>query len=293
MEGQVHKLKRTAKRFISAFGRLAVVSAILDRPTVYRLLQKVPGAHVFYGWNRIHPFDRYYGTDTSGSAPAEALPADEHLRAQAFPYGGSQPSIVRRALEALPSVDWCTFLDLGCGKGRPLFVASEFPFRDICGVELSPRLAEIARRNAAIIARRYPQRTAVRLAVGDASTFPLPAGDLVLFLYHPFGAELIANVVAGVEAAIAAEHRSVYIVYYNPVCGYCFDASPLLRRRFARVLPYAAEEFGYGPDKDDLVVIWQSAAAPAPPAPADARIVVAKSGARALLADSQGNARAP
>ena len=109
----------------------------------------------------------------------------------------------------------------------------------------------------------------MRLAVGDASTFPLPAGDLVLFLYNPFGAELIAKVVAGVEAALAADHRSVYIVYYNPVFGHCFDASPLLlRRRFARVLPYAAEELGYGPDKDDALVIWQGGAAPSPITPA-------------------------
>jgi hypothetical protein len=34
------------------------------------------------------------------------------------------------------SVDLCTFLDLGCGKGRALLVASELPFRDIMGVEL-------------------------------------------------------------------------------------------------------------------------------------------------------------
>ncbi|MFM0070207.1 methyltransferase domain-containing protein [Paraburkholderia sediminicola] len=285
----MRNLKTTIKSFASAVGRLSVVSAIVDRPSVHGLIEKIPGSHILYGngWDRLHPFDRRYGTDTSGYVPAEELLANESFRDHAFPYAGSQPSVLRLALAALPPVDSCTFLDLGCGKGRALLVASEFPFRDICGVELSPPLAEIARRNAAIIAQRYPQRTAVRLAVGDASTFPLPAGDLVLFLYNPFGAELIAKVVAGVEAALAAEHRSVYIAYYNPVFGHCFDASPLLRRRFARVLPYAAEELGYGPDKDDALVIWQGGAAPSPIAPADARIVVTSSGTRALLAASQ------
>ncbi|CAE6726067.1 hypothetical protein R69927_04662 [Paraburkholderia domus] len=288
----MRNLKTTIKSFASAVGRLSVVSAIVDRPSVHGLLEKIPGSHILYGngWDRLHPFDRRYGTDTSGYVPAEELLANESFRDDAFPYAGSQPSVLRLALAALPPVDSCTFLDLGCGKGRALLVASEFPFRDICGVELSPPLAEIARRNAAIIAQRYPQRTAVRLAVGDASTFPLPAGDLVLFLYNPFGAELIAKVVAGVEAALAADHRSVYIVYYNPVFGHCFDASPLLRRRFARVLPYAAEELGYGPDKDDALVIWQGGAAPSPIAPADARIVVASSGTRALLAAPQPTA---
>ena len=278
-------LKATTKRFIGAIGQLPVVSAVLRHPRVRGLLKTIPGTHALYasGWDRIHPFDRAHGTDTSGSVPTEELGADEAARAYAVGYAGSQPSEVRLALAALPPVDSCTFLDLGCGKGRALLVASEFPFRDILGIELSPSLAQIARRNAAIIAQRYPQRTAVRIAVGDASTFPLPAGDLVLYLYHPFGAELVTKVAARVEVELAAERRSVYIVYCNPVAGHCFDSSPLLRRRFARMLPYAAEERGYGPDEADSLVIWQGGAAPSPAAPADARIVVARSGVRVVL----------
>ncbi len=61
-------------------------------------------------------------------------------------YIGSQPSIMRRALSALGPVERYDFLDLGCGKGRALIVAAEFPFRAITGVELSPALAAIARR---------------------------------------------------------------------------------------------------------------------------------------------------
>ena len=281
-------LKTTAKRFVGAIGRLPVVSAIVKHPPVRALLGKMPGVQFLYssGWDRLHPFDRAHGTDTGGFVSAEHLPANEAARAHAVCYAGSQPGALRRALAALPAIDSCAFLDLGCGKGRALLVASEFPFRDILGVELSPPLAEIARHNADIIARRFPQRTAVRIVVADASTFPLPAGDLVLFLYHPFGAALVAKVVAGVEAALIAERRSIYIAYYNPVAGHCFDGSLLLRRRFARMIPYAAEERGYGPDEADVVVIWQSEDAPSPTETANARIVVAQNGMRALLEDA-------
>jgi SAM-dependent methyltransferase len=180
-------------------------------------------------------------------------------------------------------VESCTFVDLGCGKGRALLVATEFPFRAILGVELSPRLARIARRNAALIGQRHPQRTAVSVAVGDASVFPLPEGDLVIFLYHPFDAELMALVVAGIERALAAERRSVYVIYYNPVAGRCFDASSQLRRRFARTLPYDAVERGFGPDEDDVVVIWQGGTLPPASAPAQARIVPVEGGRRVIL----------
>ena len=41
------------------------------------------------------------------------------------------------------------FLDLGAGKGRMLLAASRYPFRRVIGVELSDRLAAIARSNVA------------------------------------------------------------------------------------------------------------------------------------------------
>jgi SAM-dependent methyltransferase len=280
-------IKGSIRRLASEIGQLPIVSTFIRRPSIRERLQKVPGATLLYGsgWDRRHPFDRLNGTDTSGQVSPDMLPVHEAARMHANAYGGSQPNVLRLALAALPAVDTCTFVDLGCGKGRPLLVASEFPFRHIVGVELSAPLAEVGRRNAAIMARRHPQRTAIQIVEGDASAFPMPAGDVVLFMYHPFGAELVAKVVAGVEAALATESRAIYVVYYNPVAGHCLDASPVLRRRFARLLPYAEQELGYGPDVDDAVIIWEGGTDLSSPVPdAGARIVVGKDGHRATLA---------
>lgn len=277
--------RETRVRLVGALGRMSAVSAVIRLPSVRRLLEKVPGSQALYGtgWERIHPFDREHGTDTSGCVAPDELPRTEAARADAICYAGSQPSLLRQALAELSPVDACTFVDLGCGKGRALIVASEFPFRDILGVELSAPLARIATRNAAVISRRFPRRTPVAIAVADASAFPLPAGDLVLFLYHPFGTRLIARVAAAVDAALATERRTIFVVYYNPVAGHCFDASKLLRRRYARMLPYAPEERGYGPDETDTLVIWQGGKVRPPAASADARIVLAAGGLRAVL----------
>lgn len=277
----------TTQRIIGALGRLPILSTVVRHARLRHLLERVPALQDLYGtgWERVHPFDRDHGTDTSGVVSAEALPLDEAARAHAICYAGSQPGVLRAALETLPSLSNCTFVDLGCGKGRALLVASEWAFRDIVGVELSPGLAAVARRNAARMAELHPGRTAIRVVVADASTFPLPAGDLVVFLYHPFGAELVARVVSGIEAALAAEPRRLYVVYYNPVAGECFDASKRLRRRFAGMLPYAAAELGYGPDTEDTVVIWQGGAHASAPDSAQARIVPAPGGLRALLED--------
>lgn len=275
----------TRARLVGAIGRLPAVSTVVRLPSVRRLLEKIPGAQALYGngWDRIHPFDRQHGTDTSGCVAPGELPRVEAARADAICYAGSQPSLLRQALAELTPLDACTFVDLGCGKGRALIVASEFPFQNILGVELSAPLARTAIRNAALVGRHFPTRTPVAIAVADASAFPLPAGDLVLFLYHPFGARLVARVAAAVAAALAAGRRSIYVVYYNPVAGHCFDAVKLLRRRYARMLPYADEERGYGPDATDTLVIWQGGKVRPPAAGADARIVLTAGGLRAVL----------
>jgi SAM-dependent methyltransferase len=275
-------------RVVAAIGRLPAVSSFIRQSLVRRLLKPIPGADVLYGsgWDALHPFDRIHGTQTSGFVSADQLPAGQAARAHAVFYAGSQPSVVREALNALPPVETCTFVDLGCGKGRPLLVASEFPFRDILGVELSPDLATVAQRNAAIIAARFPNRTPVRVEVSDASRFPIPSGDVVLFLYNPFGAELIAHVVQSVEAALRTESRSIYVVYYNPTAAHCFDASALLTRRFARQVPCAAEELDYGPDESDPVIIWQGGAAPVAATAANARLVTITSGFRVILKEA-------
>ena len=252
-------MKTRLKRLAAAIGELPLVYQFIRLPPMRGVLGNMPGVRLLYGnaWDRTHPYDRAHGTDTSGMIGTSQLPTHDPAHRHARAYAGSQPSIIRASLAALPQLNTFTFVDLGCGKGRPLLVASEFPFADIVGVELSPSLAEIARRNAAIMANRFPDRTAVRIVTGNATEFPLPAGNLIVFLYNPFGDELIDDVVKAVEAAIKEAERSIYVIYYNPVGGHCFDASSVLKRYFAAMIAYAPAEIGFGPDTDDPVVIWQ------------------------------------
>jgi SAM-dependent methyltransferase len=283
IQGQV---RDRIKAGLSAVGQIPALVPILFDDRVRRVLGRLPGAGSLYGigFHRRHPFDVANGTDTSGQVLVEEMsirpdhPAFPHTVA----YGGSQPSVIRTAINALPGVAGATFIDFGTGKGRPLLVATEFPFRDIVGVELSGELAGIARANAAIIAARHPQRTRARVEIGDAGTFPLPAGDLVLFFFFPFRAAVTAQIVASIERALEQERRAIYVIFVNPIDGALFDASPKLLRRWARTVVHAREERGYSPEGDDLVIIWQGGAAPPPTERADAQFV-APPGQRARL----------
>lgn len=108
-----------------------------------------------------------------------------------------------------------TFVDFGCGKGRAMLLASLNPYRRIVGVEFSPRLAAVARRNLAMF--RHPARRChdLEVVLGDAVDFPLPEGPLVLFFFNPFGADVMRRVVERVSASLAADPRPMTVVYCN------------------------------------------------------------------------------
>ena len=110
-----------------------------------------------------------------------------------------------------------TFVDLGSGKGRALLMASDYPFRRIIGVELLPELAEIARENVRTYSSERQQCRNFELHCGDARKFQLPAEPLVVFLFDPFPAEILREVLIGIERSVRESPRKVVVAYQNPV----------------------------------------------------------------------------
>src|SRR3984957_17090364 len=100
----------------------------------------------------VHPFDERFGVETSGLI--YELPSGHQHDLHNNGYFAVAPSvfhsIMRAMLEQL-HLDFqrFRFVDLGSGKGRALLLASDYPFREIIGVELSPELDQIARANIA------------------------------------------------------------------------------------------------------------------------------------------------
>src|SRR4029077_1295933 len=149
------------------------------------------------------------------------------LAAAIIGYAGSQAGVVRGALSALGDTRDYVFIDVGCGKGRAAIAASEFPFREIIGIELSAELADIARRNVLKISERFPDRPPIAIHAGNALDFSLPPRKSVIYTYHALGRELMKRFVAKLESALDAPDASeMFFVYCNPVFGEVLDASP-------------------------------------------------------------------
>jgi SAM-dependent methyltransferase len=141
--------------------------------------------------------------------------------AHAYFYSGSPQSKLRELLGALDVRDR-VLIDLGCGSGKVLLVASRFPFKALVGVELSSELAELAKANTAGNPR-------IEIVVGDATTYAFSDDPLVVYLYNPFDGEVLAAVLDNLRRSLETSPRPTTIVYYHPVHRDVADEASFLR----------------------------------------------------------------
>jgi SAM-dependent methyltransferase len=197
----------------------------------------------------IHPFDQMHGVDTSGLVPAKHLVTghanDEHVTA----YYGVAPSILRALIdqwrETIPPhpISSYTFIDIGAGKGRGLLVASEYRFRKVIGIELNPAMAGIARQNVAHWTESHAaDATAAQLAPievfeQDALEFEFPHTPLLLFLFHPFEAPVLKQLLRRIETGFAKRANknrepALDLIYVNAECANVLDRNPAFTQLF-------------------------------------------------------------
>src|SRR5262245_44984302 len=129
----------------------SLVNKIKANPALHKLITRLTGSNFNLKFRWKHPIDKLYGIDTSGYIQEDKiLSTHKELMGKINPYMGVQPSVLRQIIEDLPDLEQYHFIDLGCGKGRATIVASEFPFKKITGIEISPQLARVGQKNAAI-----------------------------------------------------------------------------------------------------------------------------------------------
>lgn len=66
--------------------------------------------------------------------------------------------------------------------------------------------------------------------LADAATYVLPHDPLVLFLFNPFEASVLARVLDGLEQSLVDVPREIFLLYYMPVHEDVVDRSPAFTR---------------------------------------------------------------
>jgi hypothetical protein len=179
-----------------------------------------------------HAFDREHGVDTSGLVRGEALATGSRNDLWNTAYYGIGVSVFHRVLERVPARlrEGATFIDLGCGKGRALLLASGYPFRQVVGVEIAPSLHAIAKENARRFLAAHPEAPPMDVLLGDAATYVFPSGPVLLYLYHPFCRPVLEQVLRNLEQSLEREPREVAVVYINDELRDALDRAPFLER---------------------------------------------------------------
>ena len=175
-------------------------------------------------------FDKTRNVETAGGETVARLTLAGSAKS-GFDYLPIRPALARQALRRLPVRDHSayTFVDLGSGKGRMLFLAAEYPFHKIQGVEFALELHQQANRNIGAYCSSKRPGVHINSMYIDAVDYCFPDGNLVIYLFNPFGLEVMKKVFANLEASIRKHPSHVVVAFLNPEFAFVADAMPLLQ----------------------------------------------------------------
>jgi SAM-dependent methyltransferase len=167
---------------------------------------------------RNEQFDRRVGVRTSGTVSLEdlGLSPEKSIRYEATPIRFFHAVLGKLRLDYPKTV----FIDLGCGKGRALLLASHYPFRSIIGVEISEMLCEAAGENIKGYRSKRQVSSEISVVCSGIEEFEyhtITKSDHVLvYLFNPCGESVLA---AGLQklSCLVSQGISVTIIYLNPV----------------------------------------------------------------------------
>lgn len=196
-----------------------------------------------------HDFDIRYGVNTSGLVDGRDLHSGHQNDRFITAYFGVPPSRLINALELWQRTSQRTtsqyrFIDIGCGKGRALLLASQFGFRDVFGIELQPNLAQIASENMQRWREQNSVPTEFSILCGDGpSLLPqLLTGPVLIYLYNPFHAPVLRDLLNSIVDQREKISDPVDVLYLYPEYEEVFSDFPLLRKIFREDIGISEED---------------------------------------------------
>ena len=150
----------------------------------------------------LDEFDQRFG-DTATVRSVSTLDVPLEIAAHATRYEPI-PSIDTYLHSLAVPFEEYTFIDYGCGKGRALLMASDFPFRQIIGVEYSSEVGVIARHNIKLYHNTSQKCRAIEVFEGNVALFEPPDTPNVFFLHNPFDELILQQVLDRIRPNWAA-----------------------------------------------------------------------------------------
>jgi len=166
--------------------------------------------------NVIRAYEKKMGIDFIQPMGFEEAGTDPRI---AQYYHSSHDKVINQAIKCVFSEEDSRkgFFDYGCGKGKVIYIASKYNFSKLGGVELSPKIVNIAKKNMA-----HLKINNVDIIGGDAREYTDIDEYDVFYFYNPFPAVVMDVVLENIKASYYRNQRKISLIYFNPVHERCF-----------------------------------------------------------------------
>ena len=162
-------------------------------------------------------FDLRYGIDSSQNVSLDKLNFQITNKTEGVEYGTIAPYFIQKILELVKFDTSDIFVDLGCGKGRVLLIASKFNIKKVIGIEFSPELYLIAQNNIGNCSSNNHFNTEkINIIQKDVLEYVFNHHETVFYLYNPFSNKILNMICDQIKGSLIINIRRIIIIYVNP-----------------------------------------------------------------------------
>lgn len=136
--------------------------------------------------------------------------------------------LLQRIMKKISIKKTDVFADYGCGMGRVVCFAAQFPFKKVYGIELYSDIAAVAKRNS----QRLRKPKASIEIIGGCDVLDFDCKDVTcFFFFNPFREATMRGVLKQIHAGLLENPRHIQMIYFLPTQVAIFDECNWLKKR--------------------------------------------------------------
>lgn len=108
------------------------------------------------------------------------------------------------------------FVDFGCGKGRVILVSAYLGCPQVTGVDINPRMIDIASKNMNTLKTKNLGTTNYKLICCDARNFSIDDNYNKFFFFNPFHLKVFIHVINKIVNSLHNNNRKIVLFLYYP-----------------------------------------------------------------------------
>ena len=154
-----------------------------------------------------HFFDFFYNVETR-FREGKSNKLNNH-------YAPTYHSVIKEAFNFIKKKNELILIDIGCGKGKVLLVASDFEFKKIIGIDLSKKLLNICKKNINNYKNLNEKKKLIKLKQINALKYKI-TNENVFYFFDPFAEKILNKFLKKIIQSFKKNKRIIYIIFANP-----------------------------------------------------------------------------